>query len=322
MRRGDILGLLGPNGAGKSTLIGMLATLVAPTSGTITLRRRARPTRAAREIRGRIGVLAHELHLYPELTARQNLEFFARLHGLGVRRSCRRRSSRPALADRGDDQVSSFSRGMRQRLALERALLHEPRLVLLDEPFTGLDDRAVRRRVRAAAAPGRRGRHGRAGDSRSRSGRRPDHADGGGHARPPAVGRPTEARASGNSIARSWGRRDVRARRPARAEEGLCDRAEELRDLVDDAVFRGVLRRHLFVHVRRRAEEKDKADAEADKGDAEDDKDKGDAEDKDKADAEDKDKGDAEDKDKGDAEDDKDKADAEADKGEAERDAD
>lgn len=139
---GEILGLLGPNGAGKSTLIGMLATLVAPTSGKVTYGGRA-AAEAGPEIRRRIGVLAHELHLYPELTARQNLEFFARLYALPSE-VVPQALLAADLEDRGEDQVSGYSRGMRQRLALERALLHEPRLVLLDEPFTGLDDRAVK----------------------------------------------------------------------------------------------------------------------------------------------------------------------------------
>ena len=143
MQSGDIVGLLGPNGAGKSTLLGMLATLVAPTTGSLTYGGR-RIGDVGEGIRGRIGVLAHELHLYPELTARQNLEFFARLHGLSdVEALVAAALEQANLGDRGDDQVASFSRGMRQRLALERCLLHRPRLVLLDEPFTGLDDRAV-----------------------------------------------------------------------------------------------------------------------------------------------------------------------------------
>jgi len=139
--RGEIVGLLGPNGAGKSTLIAMLATLVSPTTGTIRYGGQTAAEGGA-ALRGRIGLLAHELHLYSELSARQNLEFFAELYGLSVA------GVQPALAsagltDRADDIVSGFSRGMRQRLALERALLHGPRLLLLDEPFTGLDDNAV-----------------------------------------------------------------------------------------------------------------------------------------------------------------------------------
>ena len=141
VERGDILGLLGPNGAGKSTLIGMMATLVAPTSGTISYPGASASNDA--DIRGRIGVLAHELFLYPELTARQNLTFFARLYGVAQHMAVDAALESAGLSDRADDPILSFSRGMRQRLALERALLHGPSLVLLDEPFTGLDDRAV-----------------------------------------------------------------------------------------------------------------------------------------------------------------------------------
>jgi heme exporter protein A len=155
-RAGDIIGLLGPNGAGKSTLIGMLATLVAPTTGSITYG--GQPARAlGDDLRAAIGLLAHELYLYPELTARQNLEFFARLYGLDAPSVVQSALSAAGLADRADDQVTGFSRGMRQRLALERALLHQPRLVLMDEPFTGLDDAAtavVRSRVHAMSASG------------------------------------------------------------------------------------------------------------------------------------------------------------------------
>jgi heme exporter protein A len=156
IRRGDIVGLLGPNGAGKSTLIGLLATLVAPTTGEIHYG--DRPARElGPELRRRIGLLAHELLLYPELSARQNLSFFARLYGLDADTVVDAALERAGLADRGGDEVAGFSRGMRQRLALERALLHGPRVVLLDEPFTGLDDQAaglVADRLRRLAADG------------------------------------------------------------------------------------------------------------------------------------------------------------------------
>lgn len=142
VRAGDILGLIGPNGAGKSTLIGILATLVAPTSGDVRYGgESARQLGAG--VRQRIGLLAHELYLYPELSARQNLTFFAELYGIDPRTHVEPALERAGLVDRGEEAISSFSRGMRQRLALERALLHRPRLVLFDEPFTGLDDAAV-----------------------------------------------------------------------------------------------------------------------------------------------------------------------------------
>jgi heme exporter protein A len=139
---GDIVGLLGPNGAGKSTLITMLATLATPSKGEI--RYGGAPAgRLGPGLRSRIGLLAHDLYLYPELSARQNLTFFAEIYGLLPRPRVDEALESAGLADRADDAVAGFSRGMRQRLALERALLHAPRLVLFDEPFTGLDDRAV-----------------------------------------------------------------------------------------------------------------------------------------------------------------------------------
>lgn len=136
---GEIVGLLGPNGAGKSTLLNILATLLAPSVGRVEYGERTAAGGGA-DIRARIGMLGHDLFLYPELTARENLSFFAQLYGLkAVPAIVHAALERAGLADRADDFVSGFSRGMRQRVALERALLHEPRLILLDEPFTGLD---------------------------------------------------------------------------------------------------------------------------------------------------------------------------------------
>jgi heme exporter protein A len=138
--KGSILGLLGPNGAGKSTMLAVLATLMRPSSGAVRYGTHTAVASGA-ALRSRIGILGHDLFLYPELTARENLAFFAGLYGAGhPQASADAALQRSGLADRADDPVASFSRGMRQRVALERALIHNPRLVLLDEPFTGLDD--------------------------------------------------------------------------------------------------------------------------------------------------------------------------------------
>jgi heme exporter protein A len=153
---GDIIGLLGPNGAGKSTLMAILATLASPTQGEVRYGGQAARALGA-ALRHRIGLLAHELHLYTELSARQNLAFFAELYGLDARNIVDAALESAGLTDRADDPVNGFSRGMRQRLALERALIHQPKLVLLDEPFTGLDDRSVALvagRLRQLAASG------------------------------------------------------------------------------------------------------------------------------------------------------------------------
>jgi len=149
---GEILALLGPNGAGKSTLLAIVSTLLTPSSGDVLYGEHRTSSQPA-AIRARIGMLGHDLYLYPELSAAENLRFFGRMYDLpGLETRIRAALERAGLSARRDDPVSGFSRGMRQRLALERALLHEPRLVLLDEPFTGLDDAAtVALRTRLAA---------------------------------------------------------------------------------------------------------------------------------------------------------------------------
>jgi heme ABC exporter ATP-binding subunit CcmA len=154
---GEIVALLGPNGAGKSTLLSVVSTLLEPSSGSVSYGdATARESGAA--LRGRIGLLGHDLYIYPELSAAENLRFFGRIYRLsGIERRVDEALDRAELAARRDDPVAGYSRGMRQRLALERALLHEPRLVLLDEPFTGLDDAAtaaLRRRLEGLRATG------------------------------------------------------------------------------------------------------------------------------------------------------------------------
>ena len=137
---GRIIALLGANGSGKSTLLAIAATLLEPSAGQVRFGSVTAPE-AGPALRGRIGVLGHDLFIYPELTAAENLRFFADLYRLdSAADRVRAALASSGLSDRADDHVGSFSRGMRQRLALERALLHEPRLLLLDEPFTGLDD--------------------------------------------------------------------------------------------------------------------------------------------------------------------------------------
>lgn len=139
VRRGEIFGLLGPNGAGKSTLMGLVAGLLRPDAGSMAIEG-ASPAEPA--TRRRIGLAPQALALYDTLTGRENLEFFARLQGLsGAQLRTRVDSALDfvALADRQDDRVGGFSGGMKRRLNLAAALLHEPDLVLLDEPTAGVD---------------------------------------------------------------------------------------------------------------------------------------------------------------------------------------
>ncbi len=158
LQSGRFLSLFGPNGAGKSTLLRLLSGALRPTSGELRLGEEPLRTREP-GWQHRIGVLSHQTFLYGHLTARENLRFFADLYDLD--RVDERIDSGLAAVDlsgRGDDQVRTYSRGMRQRLALARTLLHDPDVVLLDEPFTGLDAHAsaVLRGVLGALRDGRR----------------------------------------------------------------------------------------------------------------------------------------------------------------------
>jgi heme exporter protein A len=140
---GEAVALLGPNGAGKTTLLRILALLARPSAGQVRIAG-LDPARHGDAIRRQIGYLAHHTLLYGDLSARQNLAFYARLYGLADgRRRGEDLLERVGLEGRGDDPVRTYSRGMQQRLAIARALLHAPRLLLFDEPYAGLDAAAV-----------------------------------------------------------------------------------------------------------------------------------------------------------------------------------
>ena len=138
---GDSLVVLGPNGSGKSTLLRILATLLRPTTGAATVLGIEVP-KESWKLRGRIGYLGHEPLLYKDLTGRENLELQARLHGLTAEEAKQRIDHDLELMEmdrRADGRVNEYSAGMRQRIAICRAVLHRPSLLLLDEPDSNLD---------------------------------------------------------------------------------------------------------------------------------------------------------------------------------------
>lgn len=141
VRRGEIVTLIGANGAGKSTLLGILSTLVRPTAGTVEYRAGGAPRRVDDALRREIGVLAHASLCYGELDAIENLRFFGGLYGVAdLEARIAALLDEVGLEPRARTRPArTYSRGMTQRLSLARALLARPSLVLLDEPFTGLD---------------------------------------------------------------------------------------------------------------------------------------------------------------------------------------
>ena len=135
--RGEAVAVLGANGAGKTTLLRVTAGLLRTTSGTIELFGVALPGHAA--LRRRVGVVSHETFLYPDLTGAENLDFYAKLYAVDDATRARRLLEELGLSHASARPVRTYSRGMAQRLALARALLHRPDLLVLDEPGTGLD---------------------------------------------------------------------------------------------------------------------------------------------------------------------------------------
>ncbi len=135
---GDCLALFGPNGAGKTTLLRLIAGLLRPSAGAVRVGGRALRDDAG--ARGQVGLISHQSMLYRALTARENVEFAARLYGVGDHHAAASRAlEHMRVLDRADTPVRALSRGLQQRVSIARAIVHEPSVVLLDEPYTGLD---------------------------------------------------------------------------------------------------------------------------------------------------------------------------------------
>ncbi len=146
VQRGEIFAFLGPNGAGKTTTVRMLTCLIAPTSGTAIVAGHT-VGRDNDAIRAMVGILTESPGLYEKLNAAQNLNYFARLYGLPAAQrdqQVKRYLMMLGLWERRDEAVAGFSKGMKQKLAIARALLHEPQVVFLDEPTSGLDPEAAK----------------------------------------------------------------------------------------------------------------------------------------------------------------------------------
>jgi heme exporter protein A len=157
---GEFVALFGPNGAGKSTLLRIISTLARPTTGMVRIAGWDLP-KYADQARGLLGVVSHLPLLYGELSADENLRFYARMYGLDAStRDARIKEvlAQVGLSKRAADQVRTFSRGMQQRLAIARAVLHDPPVLLFDEPYTGLDQDAAQTLDRVLKEVASRGR--------------------------------------------------------------------------------------------------------------------------------------------------------------------
>ena len=144
IRKGEFFTLFGPNGAGKTTFIKLLATLLKPSSGTLSVSG-FNAKKEADSIRKITGVISHDPYLYENLSALENIKFFGTLYEVrDIDRRARDVINQVGLGTRMHDLVRNFSRGMKQRLAVARAIVHEPSILLLDEPYTGLDQHGAR----------------------------------------------------------------------------------------------------------------------------------------------------------------------------------
>ena len=160
LRAGTLCALLGPNGAGKSTLLGIVSTLVRPSSGDVVYRDGDGSVEPGGELRRQIGMLAHDSFVYAQLTGMENLQFYGRLYDLDEvdSRAAQLLDEVGLDSDARGRPAGTYSRGMTQRLSLARALLHDPQVLLLDEPFTGLDRAGADALSRTLVAAKERGR--------------------------------------------------------------------------------------------------------------------------------------------------------------------
>jgi len=158
VQAGEFVALLGPNGAGKTTFLRILASLSRPSLGSVKVAGYSLPGESA-QVRAKLGVVSHLPLLYPDLTAEENLQFYARMYGItNPQARISEVLEMVGLESRRKDLVRTFSRGMQQRLAIGRAILHDPEVVLFDEPYTGLDQDAsemLDEVLRSVAAKGR-----------------------------------------------------------------------------------------------------------------------------------------------------------------------
>jgi len=145
LKKGEFAVVFGPNGAGKTTLLKLISTLIEPTGGSVFVSG-FNITEEPEKVRKEIGMLSHDSYLYGDLTAKENLYFFGKMYGINGKELEKRilqLLNDVGLVTKVDERVSTFSRGMKQRLSIARALLHRPSLLLLDEPYTGLDPGAA-----------------------------------------------------------------------------------------------------------------------------------------------------------------------------------